>query len=154
MEEKKPFMSIVEEGPPPPPDKPKPVMSLGEDLPIDQRLRDIVGEKFSLSAPQYTKISKGMLHVSYAVVDESHYYQIEMDRQPAVPEDFIVTAIGQAFLAVVPEHIQVYIKLPPKDLNIFLYTAIAQNSAKLIGAKDFMEKKLPNKILQIDFWPE
>lgn len=153
MEEKKTFMNIVEEGPPPAPEEPKPTISLGTDLSVDERLRDIVGQEFSLSAPQYTKVSKGPLHVSYAVVDESHYYQIEMDKAPSLSEDLVVSAIGQAFLVVVPQHIQVYIKLPPKDLNIFLYTAIAKDSGKLIGAKDFMEKKLVEKLLQIDFWP-
>lgn len=153
METKKSFMNIVEDAPPPPPEEPKPVMSLGTDLSVDERLRDIVGEEFSLSAPKYTKVSKGPLHVSYAVVDGSHYYQIEMDQAPGLAEDILVSAIGQAFLAVVPGHIQVYIKLPPKDLNIFLYTAIAKDSAKLIGAKDYMESKLIDKLLQIDFWP-
>ena len=147
-------MSITEEGPPASIDEPKPVVSHGTDLVIDKRLRDIVGEEISLSVPNYTKASKGPLHVSFASIEGSHYYQIEMDKAPGIDEDLVVAAIGQAFLAVVPEHIHVYVKLPPKDLNIFLYTAIARDSANLIGAKDFMEKRLVEKLLDIDFWPE
>lgn len=152
MEEKKSFMNIVEEGPLPLPEEPKPVVSTGRDLSIDKRLRDIVGEEFAISAPEYTKVSRGPLHVSFAVIDGSHYYQIEMDKAPDLDEDVLVSAIGQAFLAVVPQHIQVYIKLPPKDLNIYLYTAIAKDSDKLVGARSFMEKKLVDKLLKIDFW--
>ena len=155
MAKNRPFMNIVEENPPAPKEEPKPaVLSDGENLDIDPRLRDVVGEEFSLSVPRYTKVSRGSLHVSYAIIDKSYYYQIEMDSQPAISEDLVIAAIGQAFLAVVPEHIHTYIKLPPKDMGINLYTAIAKDSGKLIGAKDYMEKKLVEKILAIDFWPK
>lgn len=154
--EKKTFMSISEELPQPIPVKEEDNVVTSErdsGMWVDPRVKKIIGDGISLETPKYTRHSKGSLHVSWAVIGNHYYYQIEMDKEPGINERDVIAVIGQAFLAVVPEHIHTYIQLPPAGMGLFLWTAIVKDSTKLMGAKKYMEKILVDKLLEIEFWP-
>ena len=130
-------------------------VSEGHKIDIDDQMRKVIGGGeggMQLTAPKYTTLTKGRLQVSYAVIDDDYYYQIEMLKPSDMGENQILASLIQAFSTVVPQHIHTYIRQPPKDLDWPVYTAIVKGGARLMGAKKFMEEKLVNKLLELNFW--
>lgn len=125
------------------------------EIEIDEKMRQVIGGgegKFQLTAPEYTTTKKGNLQVSYAALEDDYYYQIELLKEAQLGEDQILAAIIQAFSTIVPQHIHTYIQQPPKDIDWPIFTTIVKGGARLVGAKDFMEKKLVDKLLELNFW--
>jgi hypothetical protein len=153
----KPFMSITEEKPEEAPvqraEEVTVEVSENHEIEIDERLRNVVGEGMGITAPVYTTATKGPLKVSYAIIDEKdYYYQIELEKKPNVGDKQILAMLIQAFDTVVPRHIHTYIREPPRDIDWNVYTVVVKEGASLMGAKLFFEKKLVNKLLELDFW--
>jgi hypothetical protein len=128
----------------------------GHEIDIDDQMQKVLGGGtggMQITAPRYTTLTKGKLQVSYAVIGEDdYYYQIELLKPPSLGESQILAALIQAFSTVVPQHIHTYIRQPPKDLDWPVYTVIVKGGARLMGAKKFMEEKLVNKLLELNFW--
>ena len=128
----------------------------GHGIDIDAKMQQILGggkEGMQIVAPRYTSLTKGRLKVSFAIIgDEDYYYQIEMLKPPILGDNQILAALIQAFSTVVPASIHTYIRQPPKDLDWPVYTAIVKGGARLMGGKKFMEEKLVNKLLDLNFW--
>lgn len=132
------------------------VVSTGRrDIDIDDKMQQVLGggEGMKISAPVYTTLKRGHLQISYAIInEEDYYYQVELLKIPDMNDDMILAALIQAFSTVVPNHIHTYIKQPPDDIDWKVYTVIVKGGARLMGAKAFMEKKLVDKLLDLEFW--
>ena len=123
-------------------------------IPMDEHFAESAGmDAMSISAPKYTEMRNANIQVSYALIDETdYYYQIEMLKKPDLSETNVLGSIAQAFKAIVPDHIHVYISLPPADLDWPVFTVVAKKAASLMGAKTYMEEKLVKKLLELRLW--
>jgi len=124
-----------------------------KSLDIDPKLALEAGigdDSYAIKPVKYITLRRGLMSVSYAVIDgDDYYYQIKVDGRPTCD---VIASIAQAFLIVVPNHIQVYIKPPPEDIDWPVFTVVAKGSANLPGAAGFMEGKLVEKLLSMDLW--
>lgn len=124
-----------------------------KEVNISHNMRKILGEKaLSITAPKYTTIEHGNLQVSHAQIEDDYYYQIEFKKKPTVGERDVLASIMYACSTIVPNHIDVYISQPPRDIEWEVYTVIVKNSAKLLNAKKFLEGKLVTKFLELPLW--
>ncbi len=121
------------------------------EITLDHRMEKIANSNgMAISVPKYTTSQLGKVKVSWAIINETdYYYQIEFLGNQEIDEREAIGEIITKFSAVVPDHIHVYIYQPPAGIDIPLYTVIVKNSAKLHGAKEFMEKRLVEKILEM-----
>jgi hypothetical protein len=123
---------------------------------IDGKMRealDMSGDAMAFSVPKYETSRKGNLSVSHAIIDgEDYYYQIELMKKAKIENRTIIGVLVQAFSTVVPDHVDVFIKEPAPELDWPVWTVIVKGGAKLMGAKEFMEKKLVGKLLELNFW--
>lgn len=122
---------------------------------VDEQLRRAIGGGeggIQVMAPDYTTLKKGRMQVSYAVIGDDYYYQVELLKPAVLGEQQILGALIQAFSTIVPQHVHTYIKQPPRDIDWPVFTVIVKGGARLLGAKKFMEEKLVNKLLELNFW--
>lgn len=149
----KPFMRIVEEEPKTETEvATRSSVATDDGLVISPKLQSEIGGNFGIRPIKYEKKEKGKLGIAYAVDDGNYVYQVELAEPARHPENRVVAMIIQALKTVVPDHIDTYIGLPPKDLDWWVYTVIVKGIANQPGAKDFMEGKLVEELLKLNFW--
>jgi len=121
------------------------------EISLDHRMDKVVnGGAMTISVPRYTTSQLGKVKVSWAIIDDvDYYYQIEFLGGQEVNDREAIGEIITRFSEIVPDHIDVYVYQPPTGIEIPLYTVIVKGGAKLLGAKDFMEKRLVEKILEM-----
>ena len=126
-----------------------------KEVNISDNMRKILGDdSFRVTAPTYTTVEHGNIQVSYAQIEKDYYYQVEFKKKPAMNEKDVLASIMFACSTIVPNHIDVYISPPPKDIDWEVYTIIVKDSVKLLNAKQFLESKLVNKFLELPLWPK
>ena len=122
---------------------------------LDDRLKDAMategqGEEFNLVIPGYKTAKRGNMSVTYATHGDDYIYQLAFATPPNAGFQDIISAVVSACSTTIPEHIEVYM-FPPNDM-IEIFTVRAEGAAKLLGAKQFMEEVLVQKLLKLDLW--
>lgn len=126
-----------------------------KEVNIPDSMRKIVDEyKVAIKVPKYTTVEHGNIHVSYAKIKDDYYYQIELIRKSPLNEKDVLAYIIHECSTIIPNHVDVYVHQPPKDIDWDVYTVIAKGAAKLLGAKEFMEDRLVNQLLELPLWPK
>jgi hypothetical protein len=136
---------------------PKIIKEENKAVNIPRSLDKIINEgEFQIKAPKYTTIDHGRLQVSYAAIKDDYYYQIEVKGKTPLRDEDITAAIIEACASVVPSQNDVYISPPPPKMEIEwrVFTVIVKGAVKLLGAKEFMETKLVNRLLEMPLWPK
>lgn len=124
-----------------------------EELFLDDRMKQLVADgPQKITVPQYKRVMRGKVQVSYAVIDqEDYYYQIELNSPTTLSQKDLLLMMISTLDAVIPRHVQTYVREPTEEIPII--TVIAKGAATLTGAKAYMEDKLVEKLLSIDYWP-
>lgn len=128
-------------------------VSEDEELMLDERMKQVLSEgAHRLVVPQYKTLKRGHISVSFAVIDAiDYYYQIELSKEVNLSRKDILTILIMALDTVVPRHIHTFIREPTEGIP--LYTIVVQGAGRLPNAKKFMEDKLVDKLLNLNFWP-
>lgn len=125
------------------------------DIALNPQVKKLVGKEADglvVTAPKYTTLKRGPLQIGYAAIDSDYYYQIELLQPARVDDKAVIAQLIEVFSAVVPEHIQVYIQPPPPELDWQLWTVVVRGATELPGAKNFMERMLLDKLINLNFW--